>query len=109
MVRVGDPDGAEISATIRSRELLCIAPVRLDAVAWHLGHERRCDDVALHAEPSELPVQHVSRGPGFVADAKAAGVSQLAEELAHGLGSVGDRPNRSDGASAFRYRDRDGF
>src|SRR5690606_15622364 len=53
-------------AAVRASELLGIATVGLDAVSRHLRHERGSDDVAVNAEASELPVQHVASGARLV-------------------------------------------
>jgi hypothetical protein len=109
MVGVGDPDGAEIAASVGACQLLGVAAVGLDAVARHLGHEGRRDDLAVNAEAGKLPVQHVPSGPCLVADPKAARVTELADELADGFRAIGDRPQGPDRVSPFDDRHRDGL
>jgi hypothetical protein len=62
VLRVGHPDGCEVTAPIGTRELLCVATVGLDAFAGLRGNERWRDDVAVNAELRELPEEDVSGG-----------------------------------------------
>lgn len=105
---VGDPDRAEVAAAVGASEFLGISAVGLDAVPGHLGYERGSDDVAVHAEPGELPVQDVAGGTCLVADPKARGVAELFDELADRLRTVGDRAQRAH-VAPFGDRDRDGL
>lgn len=110
MVSVGDPDRAEITTSVGTRQLLGVAAVRLDSITGHLGDERWCDHIAVNAEASQLPVQDVSgREAGFVADPKASRVPELADELADRIRAVGNHPQRASGVSPLHNRDRDGL
>src|SRR5688572_1119046 len=90
MLSIGDPNWAEVAGTVGASELLGVTPIGLDAIARHLGHERRSDDIAMNADAGELPVQDVASGAGFVADAEGAGITELGNELADRFRAIGD-------------------
>jgi hypothetical protein len=62
------------------------------------------DDVAVNAEASELPVQHVAGGAGFVADPKVYRVTELLDELGDSLRTIGDRAQGAESLQARSIR-----
>ena len=74
-----------------------------------LWNERRCDDLAVDAQLRELPVQSVAGWAGFVADLEILAASQLLDELAHGLGPIGELAKAADLPATFGDSRADGF
>ena len=62
MRRVRHPHRRQIPRSVAARQLLRIAPVRLDPVPGLHRHQGRGDYLALHPQLAQLPIQHVTAG-----------------------------------------------
>ena len=89
-------------------ELERIPTVGLHAIPGLHEHERRGDDVAVHPEAEQVPVQPGAGWAGLVAGTQLVGGSELANQSADGVGSIGDPAEAADLASGLGNRDRDG-
>ena len=107
MRRVRHPHRRQIATPVASSQLLRVASVGLHPVARLDRHQRRCHDVAVHAELAQMPVQAIAVGSCLVADAKSARWPQLLHQPPHRILAIGNAPQRPHFTSRLRYRHRD--
>ena len=107
--RIGDPDGGEVAGAVAAGEPDGVLAVGLHSIARLRGHEAGRDDVAVHAQGGELPVERVAGGTGFVADAERVERAEFAEQLPDGFGAMPNLAQLAHPAIRFRDRDRNRF
>src|SRR6516165_9057538 len=102
------PHRRQISA-ITARQFRSVTPISLYAITRLHRDQTWRNDIALHAECDQLPIQHVPSGPGLVADAKMLDRSKLANQLSNRLVAVGNDTQGTEFPVGFKNSDCDRF
>src|SRR6202011_1527164 len=79
---VGNPYCSQFSGSMQARQHKTIAAIGLDPLACFPWHQRRCDNLAIPAEVTELPMDSISAWAGLVAKREMrVSFSQLPNQL----------------------------
>ncbi len=107
--RVRDPDWGEVAGPVAVGELGGVASVGLHPIPRLGRDEGGGDDVTVHPEFGQLPVEHVAAGARLITHPELLARAELPDQLGDGLGDVGDDPQGADFTARFRHGDGNGL
>ncbi len=98
---VRNPHRRKGSRPIAARQFDGVAPIGFHSIARFHRYESRRDHFAAHAQSGELPIQHIPRGSGFVADPQLLDRTELVHQLPNRLRAVSNYTEGSDFTAGF--------
>ena len=104
---VRDPHRCQVARAVAPRQLLGVAPIRLDTVAGLHRYQGGRDDLAPHTEGGQLPVDDIPGRARLVTGAHVLGRSQPLHQRADRFRSVRDHPHGAHRTPRLRHGDRD--
>ena len=102
---IGNPYRCQVSGPIAAGQFQGVASIGFHAFAGLDGYKRGGNHFAVHAQRSQLPIQHISCGPGFVASSQLFHRTKLVNQLPNPLRAVGNHPEGANFTAGFCNRD----
>jgi hypothetical protein len=98
---IRNPHLRKVSRPIAARQFDGVAPIGFRSIARFDRYQSRRDHFAAHAQSGELPIQHLPRGSGFVADPQLLDRTGLVHQLPNRLRAVSNYIEGSDFTAGF--------
>src|ERR1051325_3012042 len=102
------PTGSEIAGAMTTSELNRVASISLNFVTWSSGNESRRNHLALPAESSELPVEHIAGRTSFITSAEFFGRPEFLNQAPNRFFAVRNCAEVANFTIGFSNCNRDG-